>query len=396
MRILYITLENLSLHKGSVVHVKEVVAGLRKRGHQVGLIARAWNKPVDFDPFYNIHYSALFPLKFLGPTRKLYFISAVWLFIYLFKVLSQYDVIYVREFHASVIALLPRLLFKKKLIFEMNGLASEEQKLKGHSTYNGILSFLIQKGEKIATKCSDRIVSVTPQIASYLMANFNCQPNEIKIIGNGVNTKIFHPITDKALLANWKKSLGIEMDEVVTVFVGNLARWQGVDILIESGLRLLSTGEKLRFLIVGDGPLKENLMRRVSRSEFKRDFIFVGMIDYQNIPFFINISDFCVAPFILRRNEKTGVSPLKIFEYMACGKPIVASRVEGLEFIEEEGVGCLIEPEDVESLRKALYDLIKEPQERIRMGQKGSQIARENFSWESRVIEIEKVLKELA
>jgi glycosyltransferase involved in cell wall biosynthesis len=81
---------------------------------------------------------------------------------------------------------------------------------------------------------------------------------------------------------------------------------------------------------------------------------------------------------------------------MACGKPIVASRVEGLEFIEEEGVGCLIEPEDVESLRKALYDLIKEPQERIRMGQKGSQIARKNFSWESRVIEIEKVLKELA
>ncbi len=369
MRILYITLEDLSLHKGSVTHVKEIVAGLRKQGHQVGLIGRPWN---------SIGFSSLF------------------LLISLFAKLPRYDVIYARDYHTAIVALLPRLLFHKKLIYEINGLANEEQKLKSCSIFNRIIVFLIKRAEKMAARNSDQIVSVTPQIASYLMANFNCQPNEIKIIGNGVNTKIFHPIADKALLANWRKSFGIEMNEVVTVFVGNLARWQGVDILIESGLRLLSIGEKLRFLIVGDGPLKENLMRRVSMSEFKKDFIFVGMIGYQNIPFFINISDFCVAPFILRRNEKTGVSPLKIFEYMACGKPVVASRIQGLEFIEDEGVGCLIEPEDVESLKKALYDLIKEPKERIRMGQKGSQIARENFSWESRVIEIEKVLKELA
>jgi glycosyltransferase involved in cell wall biosynthesis len=81
---------------------------------------------------------------------------------------------------------------------------------------------------------------------------------------------------------------------------------------------------------------------------------------------------------------------------MACGKPVVASRVEGLEFIEEEGTGQLIEPEDVIGLEKALYDLIKERQERIDMGQRGLQIARERFSWESRVTEIERVLKGLA
>ncbi len=56
MRILYITLEDLSLHKGSVVHVKEVIAGLKKRGHQIGLIARASSKSVDTYTFYNIHF----------------------------------------------------------------------------------------------------------------------------------------------------------------------------------------------------------------------------------------------------------------------------------------------------------------------------------------------------
>jgi len=369
MRILYITLENLSLHKGSVTHVKEIVAGLRKRGHQVGLIGRPWNS-IAFSSFS--------------------------LLVSLFIKLPQYDIIYARDYHTTILALLPRLLFRKKLIYEINGLASEEQKLKGRFLLNRVIAFIIGRAEKIAAKNSDRIVSVTPQIASHLITHFNRSPKEIKIIGNGVNTELFRPINDQTLLEKWRRSIGVEMDEMVAIFVGNLARWQGVDVLIESGLQLLPEGQKMKFLIVGNGPLKADLMRRVSRSEFKSHFIFIGMMDYKNIPFLINISDFCIAPFILKRNEKTGVSPLKIFEYMACGKPIVASRIEGLEFIEKEGIGCLIEPENAESLKKGLSHLIQEPQERIRMGERGLTIARENCSWESRANEIENVIKELA
>jgi len=81
---------------------------------------------------------------------------------------------------------------------------------------------------------------------------------------------------------------------------------------------------------------------------------------------------------------------------MACGKPVVASRVEGLEFIESEGSGRLIEPGDVKDLGEALHDLSSNSQKRINMGLKGLQIAREKFTWDSRVIDIEKILKELA
>lgn len=397
MKVLYITLENMSLHKGSVVHVKEVVAGLRKRGHQVGLIARAWDKPVDTDPFYNIHYSVFFPLRFLGVKRKLYFISLALLFVYLIKVLPQYDVIYAREFHAAIVAFFPRLIFNKKLIFEINGLAHEEIRLEGGSWLNRIFSFFIRHGERMATKYSDRIVSVTPQIASFLIHHFRCPPGKLRVVGNGVNTRMFHPIRDEASLSHWKEKLGIAQDEVVIVFVGNLARWQGVECLVESAFRLLSSREeRMKFLIIGDGPIRKDLMRRVSDSGFARVFIFTGMMHYKDIPFVINVADICVAPFISRRNRKTGVSPLKIFEYMACGKPVVASRVEGLEFIEDEGTGRLVEPEDAISLEKALYDLIKTPPQRIKMGERGVRIACEKFSWESVATKIEEVLRELA
>jgi glycosyltransferase involved in cell wall biosynthesis len=98
----------------------------------------------------------------------------------------------------------------------------------------------------------------------------------------------------------------------------------------------------------------------------------------------------------LRRNQITGVSPIKVFEYMACGKPVIASRIGGLEFIEEEGVGLLINPEDTLSLEQILYDLIKNPQKRKDMGNRGHEITRERFSWESRVTQIEEVFKKMA
>jgi glycosyltransferase involved in cell wall biosynthesis len=396
MKILYITLENLSLHKGSVVHIKEVIDGLRQSAHQVGLIGSAWPPLKNVKQFYNIHPKTYFPFKFLIRKEKSYLISSLLLFLFLLKVLQKYDLIYARDFHTVLIALGPRLLYKKKLVFEMNGIANEEQRLKSHSILNRVFASSIQKAECMATAYSDRIVSVTPQIANYLTHFFHCPAKKVEVIGNGVNTKIFKPIENKTLLWSWRNKLGIAEGDVVIAFVGNLALWQGVNLLIESAFHLLIVHENLKFLIVGEGLLKDSLLKRVSDSKYDKGFIFTGMIRYEDIPILINLADICVAPFISRRNRITGVSPLKVFEYMACGKPVVCARIKGLEFIEEEGVGHLTSPEDVMSLQEGLLDLIKNPQKRMMMGNKGLQISREKFNWESRVIEIEKVLIELA
>ena len=396
MKILYITLENLSLQKGSVVHVKEIVNGLREAGHQVGLVAISSEQSENADHFYNLNMMRFFTRRLFRLKKQPHLLSSILLFLYLLKIVPLFDIIYARDYHAVVVALFPRLIFKKKLVFEINGIANEEQKLKSHSFLNRMLAFLIQQAERMATRRSDRIVSVTPQIVSYLMTNFRYSPDKVEIIGNGVDIKKFQPIHNEALLGQWKGRLGIRKEEIVIAFVGNLARWQGVNILIESAIRLLSRGERLKLLLVGDGPIRKELVRRVLESGFDKEIIFTGMISYEDIPFLINLADICAAPFILRRNQITGVSPIKVFEYMACGKPVVASRIEGLEFIEEEGTGRLTEPEDIISLEETLYNLIKEPKERLRMGGKGFQIARERFSWESRVTQIEEVLKKMA
>jgi len=393
MKILYITLENLSLHKGSVVHIKEVIDGLRQRGHQVGLIGSAWPPIENVEPFYNIHPKTSFPFKFLIRKEKSYWVSSLLLFLFLLKVIQKYDMIYARDFHTVLIALFPRLLFKKKLVFEINGIASEEQRLKGHSFLNHILVFLIQKAEKMATKYSDRIISVTPHIGTYLIENYKCAPDKVIAIGNGVNTKKFYSIHDEALLEQWKKKFGITKWEIVIMFVGNLAPWQGVETLIQVAPLLLRETRNIQFLIIGDGLLKEAFEAKVKSLGVSDHFIFTGMVIHKEIPLYINIADICVLP---KRRLKSGYSPIKLYEYMACGKPVVASRVEGLEFIEEEGTGLLVEPENVKNLEKELNKLIQEPQERVKMGQRSLHIARERFSWESRVIQIEEVLRKMA
>lgn len=391
MRILYVTLENLSQHKGSVVHVNEVVEGLRKREHRVGLIGCSSGKSERAEPFYNLNIIPPFILRSLRLKRQPHIFSLLFLLFYLMKILPQYDMIYAREFHAVIIAQLPRVAFRKKLVFEMNGIASEELRLKKNSFLNQILVFFIKRAEKMAARYSEGIISVAPRIKLYITENFNCPSDKIKIIANGVNTKQFHPIDDLPVLHEWKKRLGIKSNDTVIVYVGNLAPWQGIDDLMEIFFRLRSNNNNLKFLIVGEGVLKPLLLEKARRSGYDGDIVFTGMVRHEEIPFVINLADICVAPLRVR----TG-SPMKVFEYMACGKPVITTRIEGLEFIEAEGAGLLTTPEDGIGLEKALAELIEKPSKRMEMGRRGMQIARERFSWESRVVEIEDLLSKMA
>ncbi len=394
MKILYITLENISLHKGSVVHIRETINGLKERGHEIGLIARASESFDVFDAFYNLNpYLSSVPKNHWikrWANRHSMLVSLFFLLFYLFRKVSSYDVIYARDYHATVFALIPRILFRNKIVFEMNGLASEEQKLNRNSILRKIVVATIKAAEHIAGRCSDKVIAVTPQIASYLISHCGCRPNNVEVISNGVNLKLFHPIHDHGVLTTTRKNLRIKEKDTVVIFVGNLAPWQGVEYLIQAVPELVEEVNDLKFLIVGDGVLRSKIEAEVNQKRMSGHFIITGMVEYSKIPLYINIADICI---LLKRKLASGFSPLKLYEYMACGKPILASRVEGLEFIEKEGIGYLVEPDNPGEIKKTLYAMIKNRDDRIKMGLRGLRLTLEKFSWKSKVIEIEKILE---
>lgn len=388
MRILYITLENISLHKGSVIHILEVIEGLRSRGHFVRLVAHASDDSQSNDKFYNLKKIPDSILNLFRLKRQPYIISSLFLFIFLIKNLQKYDVIYARDYHTVIIAFLPRVLLRKSLVLEINGLASEEQKLKGNFAVSGVVSHCIKIAERIATISANQIIVVTPQIKEYLIRHYYCDEEKVKIVSNGVDTKKFFPMENKAILESIKMKYGLEKS-IIVGFVGNLAPWQGVEILIHAS-RLLRN-DKIKFLIVGDGISKEKLINKAKELNVTDRFVFTGVVNYADIPTFINIADICVLP---KLQLKSGYSPIKLYEYMACGKPILSSRVDGLEFIEKEEIGILVNPGDAANLAKNLLELLVNSELREKMGQRAVKLAREKFDWSLKVNEIEKIIEE--
>jgi alpha-maltose-1-phosphate synthase len=393
MKILYATLEVLTVHKGSVVHVKETVSSLHNRGHEIGLIAGAPESIGAADHAYNIDLGSAFQWSsslLRGLSRLL---SPLLLLFYLLRNLSRYDVIYARDYHAALLSYPPSVLFRKKLVWEINGLAPEERRMRGRSPLNVFLSIMIQYAEGLAVRCSHSIVAVTAQIKSYLIHRYGCAPGKVSVVSNGVNISRFHVIGDQGLTARCREDFGISNEKLMVIFVGNLAPWQGVEYLIRAAPTVVQEVKQTLFLIVGDGSMKETFKTQVAHLGLTGHFIFPGMIEYERIPLLINCADLCVLP---KRRLDSGYSPIKLYEYMACGKPVVSSRVEGLEVVEEEDIGILVEPEDSNSLGQALIALLKNPQMRREMGERGAKIARERFDWESKVDAIERLLTGLA
>ncbi len=231
---------------------------------------------------------------------------------------------------------------------------------------------------------TDRIVAVTEGLRQYLVSHFRVEGRKISVIPNGVDTTLFHPMGGLDFPPELQASLGIQRDEFAVLFVGNLAPWQGISTLLDSIPLVLEQVPQTRFLIIGDGILRGQLQQKTREMNLQEKILFTGTIPHEQVPGYINLVDVCVSPFVKRRNNRIGLSPLKVYEYLACGKAVVSSRVPGLEFIGEKGVGVLVEPEKPDALAHGIVSLLLDPAKRARMGRKGVRLAQREFDWKRR------------
>ncbi len=140
--------------------------------------------------------------------------------------------------------------------------------------------------------------------------------------------------------------------------------------------------------------MKNELLNLSRELGIEDRFIFTGVVPYDRVPAYINASDVCAAPFILARNAKIGLSPLKLYEYMACGKPVVASAISGVaDALEASKGGISVLPENPEALAGAILKLLENKELRASMGSKGLSYVTENYSWYSVARQVDGVCK---
>jgi glycosyltransferase involved in cell wall biosynthesis len=185
-----------------------------------------------------------------------------------------------------------------------------------------------------------------------------------------------------------KESLQLDLSCLYVGFVGIIAPWQGLEHLIRSAPQILREDPKTKFLLVGDGESRNKLVELVKELDLASHFVFVGAVPYTEVPKYINAMDVCIS-----FRKGTPASPLKLYEYMVCGKPVVATDNPDNNFAKEINAGILIDPEKPEEVAGSIISLLKNDVMREKMGGNGRKYVLEKRSWQAVTQEVESVIK---
>jgi glycosyltransferase involved in cell wall biosynthesis len=132
----------------------------------------------------------------------------------------------------------------------------------------------------------------------------------------------------------------------------------------------------IKILIIGYG-MHDNLNSLVKKLKLEEHVVFPGMISHRDIPLYINASDVCV---ITRPKGVLG-SPLKVFEYMACSRPIILTKIEGLDDIEKYSAGILVNV-NIREIADEIIRLLTNKNLRIKLGENGRKLVLKKYTWD--------------
>jgi glycosyltransferase involved in cell wall biosynthesis len=301
------------------------------------------------------------------------------LFLILFKVLWRHSkeniAIYARYSPTMVSPALLALLFKRRFVIR-SGPALEN--LRG--IYGGSDNSFIRFGVKISLWLNywtaENIVVVTKKIGECVIKVYPLAKRKLIVSPNRVNVQKIQPVAPDR--ARW----GLPQDAFVFGFVGYVYEEQGLQTIIRALSQLRCQGEELPYLlIVGDGPSLAKWQRLATDLGVSSNTIFTGQVAHEEIPSAICSCDIMLAPFTKDCFETKGSSALKLYEYLACDKPILASCGPDHEFIAAEGVGWLVNPEDIDDWSKAIKNRMQEGA--VSLDGRARRLAEDNYSMNS-------------
>jgi glycosyltransferase involved in cell wall biosynthesis len=382
LRLLYIAQDvSLFVNRGDTTHVKEVVEAFIRRGLNITLLIGSKERSKSLENYICTLKLPRrgFPVSILAYVRNMLTITLAILIL-------KPDIIYVRANAINLEVIIGKILHIP-VILEVNGDVILEYGL------NKILVQIIKLALRITYYLADAIIVPTKGLASLILQREKVNPNKIYIIPNAVNIKRFYP-RDKT---ECRQKLKLSEDYFYFCFVGNLAKWQGLDYAITALAQLLKEdrNQRIKLIIVGDGPEKEKLIKLANKLQVNYNIIFLGSVNYKEIPYIINACDVCIAPFTSWRNKELGISPLKLYEYLACGKPVITSKLPGTEIVSELDAGILVEAENIEKLKEAYKEVLK----RLHHYNEKRNIIHEeiakNHSWDNRVDIILNIIQQI-
>ena len=383
-KILYTAFDIVPSPKGASTHILHNIRGLVNRNFEVHLLTPNDGLLPDEDFIEGAQVTRIsqdLSQNFLA--RAVHFGQAVAAHLALHP---DYDVVHYRNIWDGLFIAQNKSIFGYKTLFEVNGLPSIE--LKYH--YPGIDSELLSKikEQEIATlHLSDSIICPSNVTRDYI-ASLGLNRKRVTVIPNGVSASDFSP-----------SPLPTRDGRVpVLLYIGTLADWQGLDIVIKALPKIL---EKMpvQLRIVGRGRSRQRkiLSKQIRKLGVEGSVLVQPAIPHHEIPALIAESDICVAPLGLNdRNVTQGACPIKVLEYMAAGRPMLASNMPIVrELVREDMDALLFSPNDPDDLARQVIALLNDFELSKRLAESASKRALTKFTWHESQKKLGKVYEKL-
>lgn len=256
---------------------------------------------------------------------------------------------------------------------------------------NPIFSSLIQGSSEWLLqrllKNSNHVITVSAFLVNYLE---KIGVNKISLITNGADLTIFKPnLTPRNLEQKIATELG---NSKVIGFVGTIDRWVDFENVLASLKELSTKIDQVKLLVVGGKMVTDYfdyLKVKVHEAGLQDRVVFTGIVPHSQVPYYINMMDVCLVPMKTNSRLNQARCPDKLFEYLACGKPVISSRISEVVRIGSNAVKYY---DDSESLTKVTLEILQDNNLRESMKKAALDISKD-YDWEAIAMRYRKVLQ---
>lgn len=240
--------------------------------------------------------------------------------------------------------------------------------------------------ERLIYKGIDHVIALTYGLRNYLI-QMGASSDKVTVIPQGVNVDRFR--VNKSGILN---QYGIGKQDKVVLFIGTLFDFCGIFEILTRFKLILARVPNAKLVVVGDGPAHSSLVSHSHALRLDGNVIFTGRQPFTSLPDFISAANVCICPFQLNKITRD-ISPLKLYEYMAGGKPVVMTNLPGTKLMLGSNNGVLY-GNNYEEQVSQIISLLENEELAKEQGKKARRFVEGNCSWNRIIPQFERVLEE--
>lgn len=389
----------------SPLHIKAIITSLEKRGHPVRFVTSpdkvlSWSDNWDdWTPIpLGFFSSRVYRLVrggvgfFQGKLRLPYFhfFDSIRYASVVEKACQECDVFYERYWLLNYGGLIASKRLGIPLILEINGDLFQEYEMLGIEL-SAWQWRVVRRINRMLFNRADHVVTVSEPLRKQMIKMWDLPEDKVTAIDNGAHVDMFAADYDISDLKSRYRLNG----EPTVAFVGTFRLWHGLDLVIDAFRQASDRNPHFRLLLVGDGPQYDEILELVGKYGLADRVIFTGKVKHEEVGPILKMAN--VALVNPRLSPASAAqSPLKLFEYMAGAKAVIAPDVPNIKKIVTHGEnGYLIPPNDQNALAKAIEELLSDSEKCEKLGTAAQKKALAEFSWDKTAERIEEIMIQL-